>query len=67
MPDAAFGQTVECRLEAEAAMPPSGFTQVFTTKRELKQIRGEAREVAFGKETLLSWRVPIPAHIRSRN
>ena len=53
------GQTVECRLEAEGGNATVRlFASVYDEKDELKQIHGEAQQVASGKETLLSWRVP---------
>jgi ADP-ribosylglycohydrolase len=53
------GQTVKCRLEAEGGNATVRlYASVYDEKDELKQIHGEAVQVAFGKETLLSWRLP---------
>jgi ADP-ribosylglycohydrolase len=54
------GQTVVSRLEAEGGGNATVrlYASVYDEKDELKQIHGEAKEVASGKETLLSWRVP---------
>jgi len=54
------GQTVECRFGSRRrnANRPALRKCLRRKGLKLKQIRGEAREVAFGKETLLSWRVP---------
>jgi ADP-ribosylglycohydrolase len=54
------GQTIVSRLEAEGGGNATVrlYASVYDEKDELKQIHGEAKEVASGKETLLSWRVP---------
>lgn len=53
------GQTVECRLETEGGNATVRlYASVYDEKDELKQVHGEAVQVAFGKETILSWRVP---------
>jgi ADP-ribosylglycohydrolase len=55
------GQTVECRLEADRVGGRAAvrlYASVYDERDELKQIHGDARDIASGQEALLSWCVP---------
>ena len=55
------GQTVECRLEADRVGGRAAvrlYASVYDERDELKQIHGDARDIASGQEALLAWRVP---------
>jgi len=55
------GQTVECRLESDSAggnVAVRLYASVYDERDELKQIYGEAKEIASGAEAVLTWRLP---------